>query len=257
MTGRAATDRTPGSAGRQRPRGRADAEQRRDKWIGPRDARIRLRYGHVEIPWTVGPRSDFDVLNEVLVLKVYGPAPAPAEPRTILDLGSHMGASVLFWRERFPYARIIAVEPDPTSFRRLRRNVGSLPGVDLRNTAIAEEDGVVQFFPARQGWVSSLWGEGQSVTVEGRRFRSLIGEIGQVDVLKVDIEGAEPWICDDWALERVGAIVGEYHHSGDHKALGQFMSQLGKHFDLSVGHTASFIAFSGCASASAGVRGDG
>src|SRR5689334_24532777 len=42
----------------------------RDKWIGPRDARIRLRYGHLEIPWTVGPRSDFDVLNEVLVLKV-------------------------------------------------------------------------------------------------------------------------------------------------------------------------------------------
>jgi hypothetical protein len=113
----------------------------RDKLFGPRVVRLRLRYGRLEVPWTVGPKSDFDVLNEVLVLRVYGRRLPSTEPRTILDLGSHMGATVLFWRERFPDARIVAVEPDPVTFRLLHRNVGALPGVELRNFAVADQDG--------------------------------------------------------------------------------------------------------------------
>ena len=61
-----------------------------------RRRRLRLRYGRLEVPWTVGPRSDFDVLNEVLVLKAYGQVLPQTEPTMILDLGSHIGASVLF-----------------------------------------------------------------------------------------------------------------------------------------------------------------
>ena len=217
----------------------------RDKLLGPREARLRLRYGRLEVPWTVGPRSDFDVLNEVLVLKAYGQVLPQTEPTMILDLGSHIGASVLFWRERFPEARIVAVEPDPVTFRRLRRNVGGLPGVELRNLAVCQEDGLVRFYPAPQSWISSLSGEGKPVTVEGRSFRSLVAEIGEVDVLKVDIEGAERYILDDWALQRVGAIIGEYHDSGDTKERERFFAGLRNHFDLRVGETAPFIAFSG------------
>lgn len=217
----------------------------RDKLFGPRDVRLRLRYGRLEVPWTVGPKSDFDVLNEVLVLGVYGRLlPSPA-PRTILDLGSHMGATVLFWRERFPDARIVAVEPDPVTFRRLHRNVGALPGVELRDVAVAEEDGPIAFFPAQQSWVGSLWGDGRSITVQGRSFRGLVAETGQVDLLKVDIEGAERYILDGWALNRVGSIVGEYHDAGDSRERERFFAGLREQFDLEVGPTADLIAFSG------------
>ena len=45
----------------------------RDRLRGPREVRLRLRYGRLEVPSTaIGPKSDFDVLNEVLVLKAYG-----------------------------------------------------------------------------------------------------------------------------------------------------------------------------------------
>jgi FkbM family methyltransferase len=217
----------------------------RDKLLGPRDAQVRLRYGGLEIPWTVGAKSDFDVLNEVLVLKVYGQGLLPAEPITILDLGSHMGASVLFWRERFPRARIVAVEPDPITFRRLRRNVGGMAGVELRNVAVSERDGSVRFFPAQQAWISSLSGDGESVTVDGCSFRNLVADLDHVDVLKVDIEGAERCILDDWALQRVGVVVGEYHDSGDAEERERFFAALRRHFDLRIGQTAAFIPFSG------------
>lgn len=46
------------------------------------------------------------------------------EPRTIVDLGSNIGLSILYFRLRFPRARIIGVEPNPLAFELLRRNVG-------------------------------------------------------------------------------------------------------------------------------------
>jgi FkbM family methyltransferase len=217
----------------------------RDKLLGPREARLRLRYGRLEVPWTVGPKSDFDVLNEVLVLKVYETALPTTERTTILDLGSHMGATVLFWRERFPEARIVAVEPDPVTFSRLRRNVGGWPGVELRNVAVCMDDGPVAFASARQSWISSLSGEGQPVTVEGRTFPSLIAEIGHVELLKVDIEGAERYILHDQALQHVYGIIGEYHDSGDPDERERFFASLRAHFELNVVQTARFIAFSG------------
>jgi FkbM family methyltransferase len=217
----------------------------RDRWLGGRDAKVRIRYGDLTVPWTVGPKSDFDVLNEVLMLKVHTAELPPMKPSTILDLGSHMGASVLFWRERFPDARIIAVEPDRVTFGRLQRNVGCWPGVELRNLAVAEEDGPVQFFSAQQGWVLSLSGNGEPMTVSGRSFRSLVREVGQADLLKVDIEGAEHYILDDCALQSVGAIVGEYHNAGDRGEREWFFVRLRQHFDLTVGQMGPFVAFFG------------
>jgi FkbM family methyltransferase len=217
----------------------------RDKLLGPRDVRLRLRYGRLEIPWTVGPKSDFHVLNEVLVLQVYGRRLPSTEPRTILDLGSHMGATVLFWRERFPEARIVGVEPDPVTFRRLERNVGALPGVELRNVAVSENDGPVTFFPAQQSWVSSLWGDGESVTVEGRSFRSLVAGTGQIDLLKIDVEGAERYIWDRRALKRVRAIVGESGDFGDNDERERFFAGLREDFDLVPEHPAPTVPFSG------------
>jgi FkbM family methyltransferase len=217
----------------------------RDRLVGPRDTRLRLRYRGLCVPWTVGPKSDLDVLNELLVLRVYGAQFAPIEPSSILDLGSHMGASILFWRERFPEARIVGVEPDPVTFRRLRVNVGSWPGVELHNVAVAEKDGPTRFFSARQGWISSLSGEGQPVVSSGRSFRGLVEAIGYVDLLKVDVEGAEWHVLDDRALQRVGAIIGEYHDTGDQDARERFFLRLRRHFDLTVGPPAPLIAFCG------------
>jgi FkbM family methyltransferase len=215
----------------------------RDRWLSPRDAKVRLRYGRLEVPWTVGPKSDFEVLNAVLVLSEYGELP-PIEPTTVLDLGSHIGTSVLVWRERFPQARIIAVEPDPVTFGRLRRNVGSWPGVELHNAAVAEQDGPVRFLSARQGWISSLSrGWGKPVIVSGRTFRSLVRAVGEVDLLKVDIEGAEHYILDDWALQGVKAIVGEYHNTGGREERERFFARLRTHFDVTVTETAPFGFF--------------
>ena len=212
----------------------------RDRLIGPRATTVTLRYRDHELPWIVGPRSDFAVLNEVLVQDIYAfglPADAPA---VILDLGAHIGTSVLRFRAEYPAARIVAVEPDPSTFERLRHNVGGLPGVELRAEAVAAHDGTVAFHPAAQSWASRLDGDGHGVPVRARTLTSLLTTIPPADLLKLDIEGAERDVLDDRTLEGVGAIVGEYHDTAGRIERERFFELLGRHFDVTVDESCNF-----------------
>ena len=56
--------------------------------------------------------------------------PAALQPGVILDIGSNIGSSILFLREKFPAAKIYGFEPHPDTFLILQQNVGSLPGVE-------------------------------------------------------------------------------------------------------------------------------
>lgn len=184
-----------------------------------RSYRIEMRYGGRNLDWWVGPRSDLEVLNEVLVLEEYR---VDERPRTVLDLGSHIGVSVLAFRAAFPDAEIVAVEPDPHSYSRLRRNTAQLNGVRLRRLALTAHDGEAAFAPAAQPWVSAL-GHG-GITVQARTLETLLDELGwdRVDLLKIDIEGAELDVLRSPALDRVGMIVGEIHDDQAIELLGGF-----------------------------------
>lgn len=59
--------------------------------------------------------------------------PRALEPKVILDIGSNLGASILFFHRRFPTARIYGFEPHPETFRILEANVGSIPTVEIFN----------------------------------------------------------------------------------------------------------------------------
>ena len=51
--------------------------------------------------------------------------PLATPPRTIVDLGSNIGVSILYFKLRFPDAHVIGVEPDPVAFALLRRNTAA------------------------------------------------------------------------------------------------------------------------------------
>jgi FkbM family methyltransferase len=158
------------------------------------------------------------VLDEIFRQAIY-PLDGVGDPGTIVDLGSHVGASILFFRRRFPDARIVGFEPDPANFRKLSRNVGHLSGVELHNIAIAAADGPVEFYEsgAYDGWASSLtrstpWQ--RPVQVEGRTLESALAACGieRIDLLKIDVEGAEYAILGGYRnLGAVAHVIGEVH----------------------------------------------
>jgi len=184
-------------------------------WLRDRWHTVRLLEPPHKVIWTVGPASDFDVLNEVLVLGEYDNLELES-PLVIFDLGSHIGASILRLHAAYPQAHIYGFEPDPATFTRLARNVAQLRGITVLPWAIGDVDGHSAFYPRRQSWVSSgVPSESAApITVESVTLDSSLERLGirHVDLIKIDVEGAEASILGpSRSLSKVGMIIGELH----------------------------------------------
>jgi FkbM family methyltransferase len=145
----------------------------------------------------------------------------------ILDCGSNIGMAILFFKRVYPGSSIIGFEPDPDTFAILQRNVAQngLTDVTVLNCALSDRDGTVGFYKWSQrkspGQMSILPERGGDVRIDvpARRLSSLI--TGDVDLLKMDIEGAErlvlPELAAANALRRIRQIHLEYHHHLQHE----------------------------------------
>ncbi len=143
-----------------------------------------------------------------------------ASPR-ILDCGANIGAASLFFKRQYPNARITAYEADPDLCAMTRRNLerNGASDVDVVHAALWTSTGNVTFLAegSDSGMIGGLAGAGEglpvkTVTVPSLRLRDVLSE-DRVDLLKLDIEGAEGAVLDDCApvLDRVGAIVMDLH----------------------------------------------
>jgi FkbM family methyltransferase len=177
----------------------------------PRPVRVRLAPDAHEMVIATG--GELAVLHHILIDEEYAPR---RNPQVILDLGANAGFATLFFHRRFPEARIVAVEPDPGTYRRLVRNVGSLPRVTTVHAAIAGREGPVTFYPSAESISSSMFPRGRTGTtvVAGLSIEKLMQEhrLQSVDLLKVDIEGAELEALRAAPLNRVGELIAEVHY---------------------------------------------
>jgi FkbM family methyltransferase len=160
--------------------------------------------------------SELEVLRNIFVEEEYR-LPGDEPVRTVVDLGSHVGVSVLWFRALFPDAEIVAVEPHPETFRRLRRNVGHLQRIHLVHAAVGDSDGPRALFGSDESWAASLRRQpvlDRVQQVACRRLDEVLAElgIGSVDVLKLDVEGAEHEVLSTFkGLSGVRTLVCEYH----------------------------------------------
>src|SRR5215831_10504171 len=141
-----------------------------------------------------------------------------SETPRILDCGANIGLASLFFKRRFPAARITAYEADPALFAIARANLAAngAADVDLVNAAVWRSAGRVTFRAegTDSGMIHGLAGavEGPAVDVPSLRLRDILN-VERIDLLKLDIEGAEDAVLADCepVLDRVGAIVMDLH----------------------------------------------
>jgi FkbM family methyltransferase len=143
--------------------------------------------------------------------------PSTRESPRILDCGANIGLGTLFWKRLYPGARLTAFEPDPAIFRALARNcaVWQVNRVELIDRAVWSDDGETRFWP-EGGYSGRLLPKGSvdsraSIPVRTVRLRDYLR--GPIDLLKLDIEGAEVEVLVDCAdrLDRVERLFVEYH----------------------------------------------
>ncbi|WP_135469313.1 FkbM family methyltransferase [Crenalkalicoccus roseus] len=123
-------------------------------------------------------------------------------PGTLLDVGAHDGAFTLPLA-RLPRSRVLAFEPLPAAFGRLRQAAGALPNVELRQEALGDRHGEVTLAVpvldgvAQEQWASTAKGyAGLDVRVTEQRHTvplRRLDEFGLTDLtaVKLDAEGAE------------------------------------------------------------------
>ena len=144
------------------------------------------------------------------------------ETGRIVDCGSNVGFSVLYFSALYPKHRIIGFEPNPDAFAFLRRNCEENGlQVELHNAAVGATDGELSFYKGGNSAASPLAssvpsrGGGECVTVRQRALETFLGE--PVALLKVDIEGAEGALFDrlfrDDRLRQVERMIVEFHHN--------------------------------------------
>ncbi|HVW19133.1 MAG TPA: FkbM family methyltransferase [Solirubrobacteraceae bacterium] len=179
--------------------------------------RLDLRYGGRIVRWHVSDGSELLCLADILCFEQYR-LPAHLAPATIVDLGSNVGSSVLYFATRYPGVRIVAVEPDPATFGKLRANVGSIEGVEAICVAVGGTDGEAAFYPSPRTWESSFRPtplSGEPISVRVVTLDTLLAELGldRVDLVKLDVEGAEYEVLRASRALRtsVGAVIGELH----------------------------------------------
>ena len=115
-----------------------------------------LRLGSRRVNFHFRDRSELRALEEVFIGDEDW-LPPRVRSANILDLGANVGQASLFFRTRFPGARILAVEPDPATFELLRRNVGADPDIEILNCAVTAAPGPVRIISRRgRSWASTV-----------------------------------------------------------------------------------------------------
>jgi len=204
-------------------------------WLGvwPR-LQVRIRWAGERggtLSAVVGDLSEVRVIHEVFVLREYELAEA-SSARTIVDAGSNVGISVMFFKDRYPDARVIGVEPHPETFERLRRNTAHLAGVEIVHAALTDEEGTVPLFAGTESWAASLAPAGDrhdQVVVPATTLDRVVAdhELAEIDILKLDIEGAEGRVLESSAVrERVKLVVFEFHQEHSDESLWTLLERL-------------------------------
>ena len=143
------------------------------------------------------------------------------QPIRALDIGGHIGCFSLAFATLHPQARVQTFEASPSTYAFTRRNVddnGLADRVTVENVAVSDSNGTLAF--ADNGGGSGLNGvtapSGTAVIdVPCITFADALSRAGgQVDVVKIDTEGAEYDIVlgsepTDW--KDVQRVVLEYH----------------------------------------------
>lgn len=134
----------------------------------------------------------------------------------IIDCGSNIGLSVLYFKKLFPKSHIVAFEPDPFLCEYLTQNVRSngLSKIKILPKAVWSTNTALPFLSdgADGGRVSS---GPNGISVEAVMLNQFLDR--DVDFLKIDIEGNELEVlksCSE-SLKNVSKIFLEYHSFKD------------------------------------------
>jgi len=166
-----------------------------------------------------------NLVTEIFIMKEYEFRAKRINP-FILDCGSNIGMATLFFKKRYPNAKIICFEPDRDVFSYLKQNVqkNKLTKVSLNNAAVTGKGEKIRFYSNGEscgGGITKSWVKDyankavEEYEVESAVLSKFVDE--PVDLLKLDVESAEYSVLEELSksqkLKMIKEIIMEYHYN--------------------------------------------
>jgi len=162
----------------------------------------------------------------------------------IVDIGSHIGISVLYFKTIHPNSKILAFEPNPVSFEFLQENIlrNNLKDITAVNKAIWTKNGTKSLYidntinewNSNSSFLEKSWtGKEQTKKVEVETTTLEEYTFKDIDILKIDTEGSELAIlkANKHLLKNIKNIAIEYHPIKNSKP-DDILNILKKYFNI-------------------------
>ncbi len=176
----------------------------------PYDVQVRTPVGIV--PIRLYTHHDLLTVNEIFCREDYF---ADDSIRHVVDIGSNIGISALYFLTRNRDSTCILYEPDPRNIEKLKYNLrGYEARYSLVQKAVSDKSGQVKFGIEPTGRYGGIALEtGTSITVSCLHIndvlQSALRATNQIDILKIDTEGVEIQTVsaiDVMLLDRIATI---------------------------------------------------
>lgn len=162
--------------------------------------------------------SDVHVFTQVIYRKEYE-LKYRVNPTVIVDCGANIGFSTIFFKNKFPEATVIAVEPESGNFKILKKNTEKYSNIHCLKRGIWNRSTNLKIVDHNRG----NWGftveeteTPDETTIPAISIDQIMKDyqLDHIDILKIDIEGSEKKLfesnVDTW-LPFVKVLVIELH----------------------------------------------
>lgn len=146
--------------------------------------------------------SFINLYKEIFLEKIYGFDSNHDHP-LIIDCGSNIGMSLLFFKKLYPKSTILAFEPNPKSAELIQKNIrtNQLTGIELFQYALSNHEGKSDFYYTnKHGNINSTTNKplnyGSKIEIQSKLLSNFV-KGKSVDLIKIDIEGDEIKVIED------------------------------------------------------------
>lgn len=159
--------------------------------------------------------SDMNVFEKIFINEEYAFI-NDTKPNVIIDVGANIGLASVYYSIVYPEAKIIAIEPEASNYNLLKRNVKNYPNIYIVNAGLWSKNTYMKISnPNDHKFAFMLEESYNSQDIKAITIDKVMEQHGlhYIDILKVDIEGAEKEVFSNHPLwiSKVGMIVIELH----------------------------------------------
>ena len=194
---------------------------RRATWAAPAGTLVGIAVPHWKHPvWLRAGTSDAAVFLQVFADR-QGFFPVPGNPRLVVDAGANIGLTSVCLANRFPQSDIVALEVDQGNFNVLKKNCLPYSNITPLHLGLwSHSANLLVENPDSEAWAfhAKEVAAGTPGAIPAVGIADLLRQLGRshIDVLKIDIEGAEYDVfsrgLSKW-IDKVSTVAVEVHES--------------------------------------------